>query len=718
MSIEFDRIVEGTEGDPFAHLGCHPAAGGWVVRSFVPGAETVTLETERGARHALDPLHAGGVFGGHVADHPGRYRLHATRGAARWSFHDPYRFPPLLGELDEHLIAEGTHLRLWEALGARLRILDGIEGVGFAVWAPNAARVSVVGDFNDWDGRRHAMRRRGSTGVWEIFAPGLADGIRYKYEILGPEGRLLPPKADPVGFAAEMRPGTCSVVARLPARAKTAWRDARADRQRSDAPISIYEVHLGSWQRDEDGGWLGYRALAERLVPYVRDLGFTHIELMPITEHPFDGSWGYQPIGLFAPTRRHGDPDDFAAFVAACQAAEIGVILDWVPAHFPTDAHGLGAFDGTALYEHRDPREGFHPDWNTLVYNFGRREVANYLISNALFWCEVYGIDGLRVDAVASMLYRDYSRSDGQWVPNVHGGRENLEAIAFLRELNRQTYAAHPTAMTVAEESTAWPGVSRPVDQDGLGFGFKWNLGWMHDTLEYMKADPLYRSHHHGKMSFGLHYAFSENFVLPLSHDEVVHGKGSILGRMPGDRTAKFANLRAYCGFMFAHPGKKLLFMGQEFGQEGEWDHEAALPWQALGDPLHRGVRDLVRDLNGLYRSRPALHQGDARPEGFEWIDGAATDASVYAWLRKAEGSAPVLAVFNFAGVAHTDWRLGVPEGGTWAEILNTDAGVYGGGDRGNLGGVAAEAVPAHGQPHSVVLTLPPLSALYLEPRA
>ncbi len=715
-----DAIVTGAHSDPFSVLGRHPVDGGWAVRAFVPGAEAAMLEAPGIGPVEMRQVHPEGLFVCQLDASPGAYAVACRRGGDTWIVVDPYQFPPILGEVDEHLISEGSHRRLWEVLGAHPQTIDGIEGVAFAVWAPNARRVSVVGDFNGWDGRRHVMRARGATGVWEIFAPGVRVGDRYKYEAIGPDGQLQPSKADPVGFAAEMRPGNCSVVADLGAYSwrDDAWIKRRGGAQNREAPISIYEAHLGSWRRNANGDWLTYRELAEVMPAYVKDMGFSHVELLPITEHPFDGSWGYQPIGLYAPTSRFGGVDDFRALVDAFHAAGVGVILDWVPAHFPSDLHGLGQFDGTALYEYADPREGYHQDWNTLIYNFGRREVANYLVANGLFWLEQHHIDGLRVDAVASMLYRDYSRKPGEWVPNVHGGRENLEAIDFLRELNKAAYGADAGIVTIAEESTAWPGVSRPAHHGGLGFGFKWNMGWMHDSLSYMQTDPLYRNHHHNQMTFGLHYAFSENFVLPLSHDEVVHGKGSILGRMPGDRWQKFANLRAYYAFMFAHPGKKLLFMGQEFGQDTEWSFEASLPWNLLDDPAHAGVQGLVRDLNGLYRSRPALHRQVAEPDGFEWIDGAAAQDSVFAWVRRGDADdPPVLAVMNFSGVEHKGWRLGVPEDGFWTEILNTDAEPYGGSGRGNLGGRAAEAIPSHGKPHSIALDLPPLSAIYLERR-
>ena len=715
-----EQIAAGRHANPFAVLGCHRHGDAWVVRVFVPGAEAVALERPDGTLIAtLEVGPADGVFLAELPAHPGRYRLQARRRADRWIVDDAYQYGPIIGPQDEHYFSEGTHERLWEILGAHPRTHEGVEGVSFAVWAPAARRVSVIGDFNGWDGRRHAMRTRGATGIWEIFVPNLDEGARYKYEIVGADGHLAPLKADPVGFGAQVRPENCSVVRRLNG---YVWRDdafmaRRYDVNRVDRPISIYEAHAGSWRRHPDGRWYSYRELAAHLVPYVKDMGFTHIELMPISEYPFDGSWGYQPIGLFAPTSRFGAPDDFRALVDACHQAGLGLIVDWVPGHFPTDPHGLVRFDGTALYEHQDPREGFHPDWNTLIYNYGRVEVANFLIANALYWAEIFHIDGLRVDAVASMLYRDYSRREGEWIPNHHGGRENLEAIAFMRRMNAVFYAKAPSAMTIAEESTAWPGVSRPVHDGGLGFGFKWNMGWMNDTLDYMSTDPLYRKYHHSRISFGLHYAFSENFILPLSHDEVVHGKGSIFARMPGDDPAKFANLRAYYGFMFAHPGKKLLFMGQELAQRSEWRHDAELDWGALQNARHAGVQTLIRDLNRIYRETPALHVLDAQPEGFEWIDGAAKAANVFAWLRKGPADTPpVLCVMNFSGQEHRNWRIGVPRGGRWTEIFNSDAEVYGGAGGGNLGGVDAENVESHGRSHALKLTLPALSTLFLIP--
>jgi 1,4-alpha-glucan branching enzyme len=624
----------------------------------------------------------------------------------------------VLGALDVHLVAEGSHRRVYERLGAHPCTFEGVPGVAFAVWAPNALRVSVVGDFNAWDGRRHPMRKRVEAGVWELFIPAVEPGALYKYELLGRDGDLLPLKADPLSFEQEKPPSTASRVVGLPRHGwrDTEWMGTRHDRHALSAPISIYEVHLGSWRRKQGDDLLSYDDLAEQLIPYVRDMGFTHLELMPVSEHPFAGSWGYQPIGLYAPTSRFGDPEAFARFVDSCHQAGIGIVIDWVPAHFPTDAHGLVRFDGTALYEHEDPRLGFHQDWNTLIYNFGRREVRNYLVANALYWLERFHVDALRVDAVASMLYLDYSRAPGEWIPNVHGGRENLDAVAFLQEMNTRVFGDHPGATTIAEESTAWPQVSRPVDGGGLGFGYKWNMGWMHDTLEYMGHDPVHRRFHHHQMTFGIHYAFSENFVLPLSHDEVVHGKGSLLARMPGDRWQKFANLRAYYGFMWTHPGKKLLFMGGEFGQEREWNHDHSLDWHLLAEPLHARLQACVRDLNRLYRELPALHLRDAEPGGFEWLNATDADNSVYAYARfGGADDAPVLVACNFTPVVRENYRLGVPRPGRWIERLNTDSEVYGGSNIGNAGAVWAEPAAWQGRSASVSLTLPPLATLIFQ---
>ena len=713
-------LVEARHDDPFAVLGPHEVAGGIVVRAIVPGAERLEVVEEGTGAVAgeLARRHDAGLFEGVLADRPAwfGYTLRAHRAGGSWEVHDPYRFPPVLGEMDDYLMREGTHRRLWERLGAHAIEHAGVAGVHFAVWAPNAARVSVVGDFNGWDGRRNPMRRRGGVGVWEIFIPGLAEGAVYKFELRAADGALLPLKADPVGTGSELRPQNASVVRHIDdfGWADAAWLASRGDAQSVKAPVSILEVHLGSWARGEDNRFLSYDELAGRLVPYAVDMGFTHLELLPVNEHPFDGSWGYQPIGLFAPTSRHGTPRDFARFVDRCHQAGLGVLLDWVPGHFPTDEHGLGRFDGTALYEHEDPRQGFHQDWSTFIYNFGRTEVVNYLHANALFWLDRYHVDGLRVDAVASMLYLDYSRKEGEWVPNRFGGRENLEAVDFMRRMNELAYGEHQGVMTVAEESTAWPAVSRPTWAGGLGFGYKWNMGWMHDTLEYMGKDPTHRRWHHHQMTFGLLYAFSENFVLPLSHDEVVHGKGSILSRMPGDTWQKFANLRAYYGFMWGHPGKKLLFMGQEFGQGAEWNYQQSLDWHLLEVGWHKGVQQLVKDLNRAYRELPALHQRDCDGSGFSWVDANDAEQSVFSWLRYGDGAAPpVLVVSNFTPVPRESYRIGLPAPGRWRERLNTDAAIYGGSGMGNLGSVEALAEPWHGQPCSAVLTLPPLATLF-----
>lgn len=715
-------LAAGDHGDAFSYLGLHPAGEKrWVLRVFHPGAETASLLPGQKGRKpvSLQPVGTDGLFAAALEGDPGAYRLRFAAAGNEWEEEDPFRFGPVIGEMDEHFLSEGSHLNLWQVLGAHPMEHEGVAGVHFAVWAPNARRVSVVGAFNHWDGRRHPLRKRGATGVWETFLPDVHEGAAYKYEIKDDSGSLLPQKADPLGFGAEHPPATASVVRDLRGRG---WRDQdwlarRGAAGRRDQPISIYEVHLGSWKRADGGDRpLSYHELAEDLVPYVSDMGFTHIEMLPITEYPFDGSWGYQPIGLYAPTIRHGTPNEFRDFVEACHGAGLGLILDWVPGHFPTDTHGLGRFDGTALYEYADPREGFHQDWNTLIYNYGRREVQNYLVANALYWLQEHHLDGLRVDAVASMLYRDYSRKAGEWVPNVEGGRENLEAIAFLKRMNEVVYGECPGVMTLAEESTSFPGVSRPTDAGGLGFGYKWNMGWMNDTLDYMKRDPVHRRHHHDQMTFGLHYAFSENFVLPLSHDEVVHGKGSLLTKMPGDDAQCFANLRAYYGFMWGHPGKKLLFMGQDFAQPGEWNHDRSLDWHLLPQPRHAGVQRLIRDLNALYRSTPALHQLDCEGEGFEWIEANAAEESLYAWVRRGQGdTAPAIVVCNFTPVERSARRLGVPAAGHWIERINTDATAYGGLGRGNLGGVESQPVAANGRPDSIEITLPALSTLIFE---
>jgi len=706
-------ILSGRVMQPFEVFGPrHRGRKGRLV-VFDPHARTMRAETPSGTI-PLEPL-GHGLFTGDLGLRR-KYRLHASDGTRDWSFDDPYRFAPVLGDLDLHLIAEGTHRRLWQALGAHPITHQSTPGVHFAVWAPNALRVSVVGAFNAWDGRRAPMRRRGA-GVWELFLPGVQAGEPYKYEILPQQGAPFL-KADPLAFSAQHPPATASLT---PAKPAHRWQDAdwmatRAARNHREAPISIYEAQLGSW-RHKDGRALTYAEAARDLVDYAHDMGFTHIELMPLAEYPFGGSWGYQPTGMYAPTSRFGTPDELRALVDAAHQKGLGVLMDWVPAHFPTDAHGLARFDGTHLYEHADPREGFHPDWNTLIYNLGRTEVRNFLTANAIYWLREFHLDGLRVDAVASMLYRDYSRAEGQWVPNHHGGRENYESIAFLQEMNRLAYGEGPPGlMTVAEESTAWPGVTRPVHDGGLGFGFKWNMGWMNDTLRYIEKDPIHRRHHHDLMTFGLVYGFSENYILPISHDEVVHGKGAMLEKMPGNPSEKLANLRAYYGFMWGHPGKKLLFMGCEIGQGREWNHDRELDWGLLGDPGHAGLQRLVRDLNTLYRALPALHARDADPAGFTWIDREARAESVFSWLRHGPpGQPPVAVVANMTPVERR-WTLGLPQAGRWREVLNTDAGLYGGGNRGNLGWIDADG-PAHaGQPHSATITLPPLSTLFLTP--
>ncbi|MDB5743577.1 MAG: 1,4-alpha-glucan branching enzyme [Polaromonas sp.] len=727
---DIELICSARHGDPFSVLGPHAQDGGMALRAFLPGAQQVqALDAATGTSlGVLEKRHADGFFelllalpahAAHAAHAHYQLQVQWSDGQAE-RLEDPYRFPPLLGEMDVWLLSEGTHLRPYEILGANPRVMQGVAGTGFAVWAPNASRVSVVGEFNHWDGRRHPMRLRRECGVWEIFLPGVGLGALYKFEIVSADGRVLPARADPYGRQAELRPATASIVAALPERQPASGARQRANAL--EAPMSIYEVHLASWRRiiDPASGaqrWLTWDELASELVPYAQDMGFTHLELMPISEHPFDGSWGYQPVGLYAPTSRFGDAAGLVRFVARCHAAGLGVLLDWVPAHFPTDAHGLGNFDGTPLYEYADPREGFHNDWNTLIYNLGRTEVRNFLIGNALYWLERFGIDGLRVDAVASMLYRDYSRQPGEWIANAHGGRENLETIDFLKRMNEVIGQERPGAVTLAEESTAFPGVSRPTYAGGLGFHYKWNMGWMHDTLQYIARDPVHRRHHQDELTFGLAYAFSENFVLPISHDEVVHGKGSLLGKMPGDSWQRFANLRAYLGFMFGHPGKKLLFMGCEFAQVREWNHDQSLDWHLLDSPLHAGVQRLVRDLNQLYLSTPALHQLDFVPAGFEWIDRQDSAHSVLSFIRRGtDPAAFIVVVCNFTPAVQAAYRVGVPRPGQYRERLNTNSMHYGGSNAGTpLGLAEAEPIAWHGQPHSVRLTLPPLATVLLE---
>jgi 1,4-alpha-glucan branching enzyme len=711
-------VVQGSHGDPFGLLGLHRFGKQWIARAFVPGAERVVVQTLEGVDlGVLEKKHDAGFFEGVVKNDQQRaLRFHCSNAGGEWHATDAYSFGPVLGPMDDYYIAEGNHLRLYDKMGAHAISHQGADGVHFAVWAPNARRVSVIGDFNNWDGRLHVMRRRGDTGIWESFVPGATIGQGYKFEIINRDGVRLPLKADPYAFQSELRPNTASKVAN-PAALK--WSDseylqARRTRDARRHPMSIYEVHLGSWRRSEDNGFLDYDTIARELIPYVKHMGFTHIELLPISEHPYDPSWGYQPTGLFAPTSRFGSPDAFQRFVDAAHRENIGIILDWVPAHFPTDEHGLARFDGTALYEHEDPRQGYHPDWNTAIYNFGRKEVEGFLLNNALFWLERFHIDGLRVDAVASMLYLDYSRKAGEWIPNKHGGRENLEAIKFLQRVNHEAYAQHPGVVTIAEESTAFPGVSKPTSSNGLGFGFKWNMGFMHDTLEYFKREPIHRKHHQNELTFGLLYAFSENFVLPLSHDEVVHGKGSLLKKMPGDDWQKFANLRAYYAFMWAYPGKKLLFMGQEFAQRDEWAEARSLDWHLTHHDSHRGVQNLVRDLNHLYASIKCLHARDCEPEGFEWMSADDHQNSVLCWARHdGEGGPILVTVSNLTPVPREGYQIPLPKAGRWKEVLNTDAQIYWGSGKGNAGAVEADKGAFMGKPASALVTLPPLATIY-----
>jgi 1,4-alpha-glucan branching enzyme len=720
---DIDALAAARHSDPFSFMGPHLTPEGWAIRAFAPDAITVKALTRDGAplidlERRKDDFFEGLCPKG--SDRP-TYRLEVERTGGVSSYEDAYAFGPALGPVDDHLMIEGTHRELYKRLGAQITTHEGAGGVLFALWAPNARRVSVVGDFNDWDGRRCQMRKRFDSGLWEIFIPHIGAGTVYKYEVVSAAGELQPLKADPFGFEAELRPSTASIVAYT---SDFEWSDdaymkARGQGEWRRKPMSIYECHLGSWRRGENGRWLTYDELADTLIPYVAELGYTHIEFMPVNEHPLDVSWGYQPIGLFAPTRRFGSPEGFARLVDKAHAAGVGVILDWVPAHFPTDAHGLAWFDGAALYEHHDPRRGFHPDWNTAIYDFGRREVANFLSASALYWLDRYHIDGLRVDAVASMLYLDYSRKAGEWTPNADGGNENYDAIGFLKRVNESVYGLFPGAFMIAEESTAFPGVTKPTNFNGLGFGFKWNMGWMHDTLEFMSKDPVYRRWAHDQITFSMVYSFSENFVLALSHDEVVYGKRSIVSKMPGDEWQRFANARAYYGFMWGHPGKKLLFMGQEFGQTSEWDCNGDLPWWLLDHPPHQGLKRLIGDLNAFYRSRPAMHARDCEPEGFRWIVVNDFDQSVLSFLRfGAAGDPPVAVISNFTPVVRRDYRIGLPAAGRWAEAINTDAKEYWGSGVGNLGGVVAEARPLHSLPASASLTLPPLATVFLEWRA
>ena len=696
-----DQLIAGETHDPHAVLGAHPADGHTIIRTMRRGATDVAVLVDD-ERHPMKRVHDVGVFEATVPGEVLDYRVEVD-GAVH---DDPYRYPPTLGEVDLHLIGEGRHERLWEALGAR--VFD--EGVAFTVWAPNAGGVRVVGDFTGWgpdDG--WPMRSMGSSGVWEVFVPGARVGARYKYRVLGADGHWRD-KADPLATYAEVPPATASVVHHSTYQWNDAdWLRRRAKRQPHQEPMSVYEVHLGSWRPG-----LGYRELADQLTAYVTELGFTHVEFLPVMEHPFGGSWGYQVTGYYSPTSRFGDPDDFRYLVDRLHQAGIGVILDWVPAHFPKDEWALARFDGTPLYEHPDPRRGEHPDWGTYVFDFGRREVRNFLVANALYWCEQFHVDGLRVDAVASMLYLDYSRQEGQWVPNQYGGRENLEAIAFLQETNATVYRHHPGVVMVAEESTAWPGVTRPTGDGGLGFGFKWNMGWMHDTLLYTSKDPIYRQHHHHQLTFSLAYAWSENYVLPISHDEVVHGKGSLAGKMPGDTWQRLANVRALLAYMWAHPGKQLLFMGCELADDREWSEERGLDWYLVHDPARAGVQRLVADLNAVYRKTPALWAQDTEPAGFRWIAGDDVANNTVSFIRIAPDGATLVCVANFSAQPLEGYRVGLPAGGSWTEVINTDAHHYGGSGVGNLGTVHAEDVPWNGMVASATLRVPPLGVLWL----
>ena len=717
LAADCARLAAGTHHDPHQVLGPHPTGDAVVVRFFHPEVVEVSV------------AHAGGVVPMRRVDERGLfeavvagpelagYRLRCRTANASWEMDDPYRFWPSLGEVDLHLIGEGTHRELWRRLGARVMDHQGVSGVAFAVWAPNARGVSLVSDANGWDTRLQPMRSLGSSGVWELFVPDIGAGTKYKFRVVRADGRRIL-KADPMARATETPPKTASIVERSTHEwGDQSWLAQRAAQPLLNRPISIYEVHLGSWRRSPDGHVLGYRQLAEELADYCVQSGFTHVELLPVSEHPFDGSWGYQVSSYYAPTARFGNPDDFRHFVDHLHQRGVGVILDWVPGHFPKDDWALARFDGTALYEHADPRRGEQPDWGTLIFNFGRVEVRNFLIANARFWIEEFHVDGLRVDAVASMLYLDYSRKPGEWLANQYGGNENLDAIAFLRQFNEAVHGDYPGVISVAEESTAWPGVSRPTSGGGLGFTFKWNMGWMHDTLEYMTKDPIYRRYHHNDMTFGFLYAWTENFVLPLSHDEVVHGKGSLLSRMSGDRWQQFANLRALFGWMWAYPGKKLLFMGGEFGQDAEWAHDRSIDWHLVEFPEHRGLQHLVQDLGAHYRETPALWERDHEADGFQWIDAANAGQNIFIFLRRdGKGRPGLVCLANFSPATYHGFRVGVPLPGRWREVMNTDSEVYGGSNQGNLGSIVAERIGWHGLPYSASVTVPPLGVVWLAP--
>ena len=708
-------LLGGDNADPHGFLGRQPVEGGWEVRAFHPTADRALLVTEQDET-PMEMEDGRGLFLGYLPGYIG-YRLRFFSGTDWWEVDDPYRFQPTLGDLDLHLIGEGTHKRLWDALGARVIEHQGVTGTAFSVWAPNARAIRLVSDATFWNNGIHFMRSLGASGVWEIFVPGVDAGLKYKFELVQRSGKTSQ-KADPMARAAELPPGTASVVARSQHTwGDQAWLTSRAAADPEARPLAIYEVHLGSWRRGAGGESVSYREAADQLAEYCGEIGFTHVEFMPLAEHPFGGSWGYQVSSYYAPTSRYGSPDDLRHLVDRLHQRGIGVIMDWVPAHFPKDEWALAHFDGTALYEHSDPRLGEHPDWGTLVFNYGRNEVRNFLVSNARYWIEEFHIDGLRVDAVASMLYLDYSRKEGQWVPNRYGGRENLEAVAMLREMTHMVGEEFAGVLSIAEESTAWPGVSRPVEMGGLGFSRKWNMGWMHDTLDYFSHDPVYRRYHHHKLTFGLIYAWSERFVLPISHDEVVHGKGSLLRKMPGDEWRKFANLRALLAWMWAHPGNKLLFMGSEIAQRREWAHDDSLDWDLLEDPKHAGVQHLVRDLNAGYQANPTLWQRDFAADGFRWLDAGNADQNIVSFLRyDGEGRCGLCCVANFSPMPRDNFRVGLPHAGFWKEILNTDATTYGGTNTGNMGGVTAEADGWHGQPFSAAMTLPPLGVLWFAP--
>jgi 1,4-alpha-glucan branching enzyme len=712
---EVQEIVAGNHGDPFSVLGPHQTENGWEVRAFLPQAMDVAI-SKCGGLQPMGKIRGEGFFSATLGNDPGHYKLHVTLwNGAQIEMEDPYRFPPLISDFDLHIHAEGTQYESYRTMGAHLIEYDGVHGARFAVWAPNAEVLSVVGDFNEWDERRHPMRNRG--GVWEIFIPGVSAGLNYKYSVRAPSRGYRQQKADPYGFASELPPKSASIVCNLEDYqwGDQQWMESRAHKDHLKEPMSVYEVHLASWLRGPNNSYLTYREIADKLADYIQRLGYTHVELLPIMEHPFSGSWGYQVIGYYAPTSRFGTPHDFMYFVDRLHRAGIGVIVDWVPGHFPKDAHGLAHFDGTALYEHADPRKGEHREWGTLVFNYGRNEVRTFLMSNALFWLKVYHIDGLRVDAVASMLYLDYSRQPGEWLPNMFGGRENLEAIDFLRRFNELAHQV-PGAITAAEESTSFTGVSRPTYLGGLGFTMKWNMGWMHDMLNYFSKDPIHRKYHQNDITFSMLYAFTENFVLPISHDEVVHGKRALLSKMPGDVWQKFANVRAFLAYMYGHPGKKLLFMGSEIGVWEEWNHDHGLPWELLHFDFHRKLQTFVTELNRVYRSYPAFYEVDFHWEGFEWADFRDVDGSTISFIRRPQSRKPfLLFVCNFTPVPRWNYRVGIPDPGVYREILNSDSELFGGGNLGNGGRVASEPISYNNHYHSLSITLPPLAVVVFE---